>query len=111
MRERQARAHENPSASCAGEIARAALRRGLIQCHGKTPEATMASALYSDVKRKEGASAFVRPHEGLFGLREWLRCSAFSEARRSRSVSVSGQGPSLIAVPRFRQAALALLRV
>lgn len=43
----------------------------------------MASALYSDVKRKEAASAFVRPHEGLFGLREWLRCSATSKARRS----------------------------
>lgn len=31
----------------------------------------MASALYTDVKRKEGHSIFIRPHEGLFGLREW----------------------------------------
>lgn len=40
---------------------------------GKTPEATMASAMYTDVKRKghEGTSTFIRPHEGLFGLREW----------------------------------------
>lgn len=29
----------------AGEIARVALKRGLIKCTGKTPEATMASAL------------------------------------------------------------------
>ncbi|KAK9853364.1 hypothetical protein WJX84_009841 [Apatococcus fuscideae] len=55
-----------------GEIARIALKRNLIKCQGKTPEATMASALYTDVKRKEGQSIFIRPHEGLFGLREWL---------------------------------------
>lgn len=55
----------------AGDIAKVALQRGLIKCQGKTPEATMASALYTDVKRKEGQSVFIRPHEGLFGLREW----------------------------------------
>lgn len=32
----------------------------------------MASALYTDIKRKEGQSVFIRPHEGLFGLREWI---------------------------------------
>ncbi len=31
----------------------------------------MASALFTDVKRKGTASAFVRPAAGLFGLREW----------------------------------------
>ena len=33
----------------------------------------MASALYTDVKRRgsEGTSTFVRPQEGLFGLRAW----------------------------------------
>ncbi|KAL4526428.1 hypothetical protein Ndes2526A_g00878 [Nannochloris sp. 'desiccata'] len=55
-----------------GEIAKLALRRGLVRCTGKTPEATMASALYTDIKRKEGHSLFVRPREGLFGLREWI---------------------------------------
>ena len=54
-----------------GEITRVALRRGLLQCSGKTPEATMASALYTDVKRKEKNSVFTRPGEGLFGMREW----------------------------------------
>ena len=54
-----------------GEIARLALKRHLIKCSGKTPEATMASALYTDIKRKEGESTFIRPKEGLFGLREW----------------------------------------
>lgn len=55
-----------------GEIARVALQRGLLRATGKTPEATMASALYTDIKRREGTSVFIRPHEGLFGLREWL---------------------------------------
>ncbi|KAK2078962.1 hypothetical protein QBZ16_002652 [Prototheca wickerhamii] len=55
-----------------GEIARLALLRGLVRATGKTPEATMASALYTDIKRREGTSIFIRPHEGLFGLREWL---------------------------------------
>ena len=27
---------------------------------------------YTDIKRKEGQSVFIRPHEGLFGLREWV---------------------------------------
>ena len=27
---------------------------------------------YTDVKRKEDRSTFIRPHEGLFGLREWI---------------------------------------
>jgi len=54
-----------------GEIARLALQRGFIRCQGKTPEATMASALYTDVKKKGSSSVFTRPEEGLFGLREW----------------------------------------
>ncbi|KAI8101121.1 hypothetical protein M9435_001229 [Picochlorum sp. BPE23] len=54
-----------------GDIAKLALRRGLIKCSGKTPEATMASALYTDIKRKVGESTFIRPREGLFGLKEW----------------------------------------
>lgn len=47
------------------------MKRGLINCHGKTPDATMASALYTDLKRRDVNSIFIRPHEGLFGLREW----------------------------------------
>lgn len=47
------------------------MKRGLINCNGKTPDATMASALYTDLKQRDVNSIFVRPHEGLFGLREW----------------------------------------
>ena len=57
--------------NAAGEIARLAMKRGLINCNGKTPDATMASALYTDLKRRDVNSIFIRPHEGLFGLREW----------------------------------------
>ena len=41
-------------------IRRVALERGHIKCQGKTPEATMASALYTDVKRKHAKSVFTR---------------------------------------------------
>mmetsp|Transcript_39905 Transcript_39905/g.100341 ORF Transcript_39905/g.100341 Transcript_39905/m.100341 type:complete len:555 (-) Transcript_39905:305-1969(-) len=54
-----------------GEITKVALQRGYIRCQGRTPEATMASALYTDVKKKGDNSYFSRPEEGLFGLREW----------------------------------------
>lgn len=72
-----------------GEIARLAMKRGLINCNGKTPDATMASALYTDLKRRDVHSIFIRPHEGLFGLREWTTeedahfevCELFSLAR------------------------------
>ena len=57
------------------------MKRGLITCQGKTPEATMASALYTDVKRKEATSIFIRPHEGLFGLREWAEQGIAFEVR------------------------------
>ncbi len=39
---------------------RLALDWGLLACQGKTPEATMASALYGDIKRKGGPSLFIR---------------------------------------------------
>ncbi|KAL4443780.1 hypothetical protein ABPG75_011517 [Micractinium tetrahymenae] len=56
-----------------GEICRLALEWGLLSCQGKTPEATMASALYGDIKRKGGPSLFIRPHHGMFGLLEWVQ--------------------------------------
>lgn len=48
--------------ACARVLARrrVALERELIKCQGKTPEATMASALYTDVKRKGDKSVFTR---------------------------------------------------
>lgn len=67
-----------------GDITRIALNRGLLGQTGKTPEATMASALYTDVKRKEANSAFIRPVEGMFGLREWADMSFDKQFRYAR---------------------------
>ena len=58
-------------------LSRAAMSMGFIgKLPGKTPEATMASTLYTDIKKwKDGkpGSLFCRPREGLFGLREWTK--------------------------------------
>jgi hypothetical protein len=69
--------HTNPPTDhvpfAAEDIYAEALKQGLIkQSLGKTPDHTMASALYSDRSKKKGASLFVLPAEGFFGLREWL---------------------------------------
>jgi len=37
----------------------------------QTPELTMASSLYMDIKTKDRRSAFIKPEEGKFGLRAW----------------------------------------
>lgn len=43
-----------------GDITKIALDRGFLQVQGKTPDATMASALYTDVRKKADASIFIR---------------------------------------------------
>lgn len=55
-----------------GEITKVALERRLVRCQGKTPENTMASALYTDVRKRGSSSPFIKPKEGLFGLKAWL---------------------------------------
>lgn len=87
-----------------GEIARLALLRGLVRATGKTPEATMASALYTDIKRREGTSIFIRPHEGLFGLREWLELGIefrddYSEELARRAAATYGPYSALGLAP------------
>lgn len=49
---------------------RADLVSGCLRCL-QTPELTMASSLYMDIKTKERRSAFTKPEEGKFGLRAW----------------------------------------
>ena len=87
-----------------GDITRVALERGLINCQGKTPEATMASALYTDVKKKEGRSIFTRPQEGLFGLKEWAE-----EGFVPEPVMVDGGGGTPSEAGTNREAAAASL--
>ncbi|GFR48405.1 hypothetical protein Agub_g10299 [Astrephomene gubernaculifera] len=55
-----------------GEITKLAMERKLLKCTGKTPENTMASALYTEVRKKAHTTVFIKPKEGLFGLKAWL---------------------------------------
>ena len=68
-----------PDYGCVGPPRRVAVEKELINCQGRTPEATMASALYTDVKRKGDNSVFTR------------YCPPWSAARREgESVSMLG---------------------
>ncbi len=51
------------------QITERALTQGLIQPSGLTPDATMASRLYTDSKQED--SLFVRAGRGMFGLARW----------------------------------------
>jgi hypothetical protein len=55
----------------AREICRLALEWGLLPGAGRTAEASMASALGGDLKRRDRASPFSRAADWRFGLREW----------------------------------------
>lgn len=46
--------------SAAGEITKLAIERKLLKCMGKTPENTMASALYTEVRKKAGTTVFIK---------------------------------------------------
>jgi len=50
------------------EITTRAIEQGLLETEGKTPEATMAAQLYTDIKQKGGRSAFVQEGKNIFGL-------------------------------------------
>jgi restriction system protein len=50
-------------------IAERALATGLLRTGGKTPWATMAAQLYTDIQRRGDGSDFVRVARGAFGLR------------------------------------------
>lgn len=53
----------------AADIYRIVTKKGLWSTSGKTPAATLAAALYVDLKRNGGQSLFVKVDKGLFGLR------------------------------------------
>lgn len=44
----------------AGEITKLAIERRLLKCMGKTPENTMASALYTEVRKKAATTVFIK---------------------------------------------------
>jgi DNA-directed RNA polymerase delta subunit len=53
------------------DITDIAFKRGLLRTAGKTPNATMAAQLYTDIKTNKGKSVFVQLGKNRFGLREW----------------------------------------
>lgn len=53
------------------EMTQRAIKAGLINPQGLTPEATMGAQLYTDIKNNGAASAFRKVEPGTFGLAEW----------------------------------------
>ena len=43
-----------------GDITKLAIDRKLVRRHGKTPENTMASALYTDMRKRGPSSLFIK---------------------------------------------------
>jgi HB1, ASXL, restriction endonuclease HTH domain len=74
-----------------GEICKLALEWGLLKCSGKTPEATMASSLYGDIKKNHGASLFFRPRGGMFGLKEWIEQGLFPPSAEALIAPIAQQ--------------------
>lgn len=72
-----------------GEITKLALERKLVKCQGKTPENTMASALYTDVRKRGNYSPFIKPKEGLFGLKTWLNENWLQDWLSKEGISIS----------------------
>ncbi|MBN1550466.1 winged helix-turn-helix domain-containing protein [bacterium] len=54
------------------QITEIALRENLIDTMGKTPQASMASRIYMDMKRNGDKSVFIKIKKGYFALRETL---------------------------------------
>ena len=54
----------------AKEIAKRAIKDGLWQSEGKTPDATVGAILYSDIKKNDDKSAFVKVGPQTFALRD-----------------------------------------
>jgi predicted RNA-binding protein len=55
-------------------LAEESLKRGLIETSGKTPEATMYTSIFEEIKKAvpgKRPSRFVKTGRGMFGLAEW----------------------------------------
>lgn len=55
------------------QIAERAIEQGLINPQGLTPDATMGSQLYTDIKNQGAESLFRREDRGAFGLAAWQK--------------------------------------
>jgi hypothetical protein len=76
---------------CAGEITKLAIERKLLKCTGKTPENTMASALYTEVRKKAATTVFIKcviPHRYDFDQRQQLTAPAAGTSRNGPDCGV-----------------------
>src|SRR5689334_18204186 len=55
------------------ELIQRALDAGLIATTGKTPTASMAAQLYTEIQQHGDSSVFVKAGKGRFGLRAWVQ--------------------------------------
>lgn len=67
------------------EITDIAIRKGWLQTKGRTPDASMSAALYTDIKYKK--SKFTKLSPKLFGLTEWDYIGAFTALKMLRRVA------------------------
>ncbi|MCL4742295.1 MAG: restriction endonuclease [Phycisphaerales bacterium] len=68
----------------AQEIAERMLAERLWKTDGKTPHATVAARLYSDIKQRGDQSPFVQVGPGRFGLRDGVKPSPRTTGRQSK---------------------------
>jgi restriction system protein len=72
------------------DITKRAKQLGLIATHGKTPEATMYTQIYSEIDRqirRGERPRFVKAGRGLFGLSSWMSTGlAFQIAEHNRKI-------------------------
>lgn len=75
----------------AKEITSRIIEKGLWKTDGKTPDATVGAALYTDIKKYSDASAFVLVAPQVFGLSGSKKSSAAASAPKPPSVPKSSQ--------------------
>lgn len=78
-------------AMSAQEISDRILAEGLWQTSGKTPHATVAARLYSDIKKHGDASPFVQVGKNMFGLRDGVVVAESSEPKPAKKATTKPQ--------------------
>ena len=69
----------------AKDITKRIIEAGLWKSDGKTPEATVSSRLYSDIKKRGGLSTFVKVAPQTFSLRDTQPAPVYDDAKAPKS--------------------------
>jgi restriction system protein len=78
----------------AQEISDRILAEGLWQTNGKTPHATVAAQLYTDIKKHGDASPFIHVGPNTFSLRDGAAVTAPTESKPTRARHAKAQPPA-----------------